>query len=149
MTVQATEIRQRATLRGEVYLKAKSVTLIRCEHCDSLFKPHRANQRFCTKTCSRDSKRQVLESRHCDFCNQGYVPKRASSRFCSDACRVNDWRQPEHLRHEAWAAEKSAGESMEFDSRTMHTTSDWTGPLGTFEKRVESYLQRSLNAVNE
>jgi len=81
-----------------------------CENCETSFKPHRRDQRCCSKKCiqalsnrERDSRRVVLATKVCEKCGSPYeVFTRygvTKQRFCSISCGLqNSWDEGTHPR---------------------------------------------------
>jgi len=143
--IQTTCVRQRTTLRGEVYQGTDFVTLIRCEHCGSEFKPRNCEQIYCSKSCRAAGKRQPpIESRRCDFCGDEFVPTNRRQTTCSGRCRTAKCRQPSRVqrqldepRREAWNVEKNRYKSLEFDGRFAGPDNEFAGPLKTYRENLK------------
>lgn len=60
-----------------------------CEACGELFRPHNAEQRFCSMACRPKSsgRPRELEDRQCETCGKVFRPADRYRRFCSMACR--------------------------------------------------------------
>lgn len=81
-----------------------------CENCEALFKPHRRDQRCCSRKCiralsnrERDARRVVLAIKACEKCGGTYEATTQygvrTQRFCSVSCGLkNSWDEGTHAR---------------------------------------------------
>lgn len=155
MRLAANEIRERTTLKGEVYLGTDFVTLSNCETCNCEFTPRKKNQRFCSKECRRTAKKQPpLESRRCEFCGNEFVPANSKHTTCSGRCRTAKCRRPTQVvrqldqpRRDAWQADRNKYKAVEFDGRYAGPDNPAAGPLATYGRDLKPTASDVLNAV--
>ncbi|MGH3429932.1 MAG: hypothetical protein ACRDQZ_20585, partial [Mycobacteriales bacterium] len=59
---------------------------LRCEFCGIEFVPREKTYRFCSASCSSESRRVPPETRQCEYCGGDFERRVSTSRFCSQAC---------------------------------------------------------------
>ena len=57
----------------------------RCEHCDTVFRMRRSEQRYCSKECWYARSR--TNEKRCEVCKEAFKAKYAQQKYCSVPCK--------------------------------------------------------------
>lgn len=117
-----------------------------CEHCGVLFRPRRAEQRFCGKACWYA--RVSTSERACGACGTTFKAKYAQQVYCSVACKVKGATKDKTCvcARCGTSFERPHGKARAYCSIACSNSARWLGmkkPEITLDKRVIGDTTRS------